>query len=255
MPLLAEILFWIAVFAIGASVFSFLNVVIYRTPRKLSFVKGFSFCPACGHRLRGWELTPVLGWLFVKGRCRYCQAKISPRYPLVEMLGGCLALLCIRQFANDGEALTVFAFFAVLTVIAFIDIDTLEIPNGAVLAAALIGVVSIFTVPEIELSARFFGIFSVSVPLLLLALLIKGAFGGGDIKLMAACGLLLGWKLSYLALFFAILGGGIYGIWLLATHRKGRKEQFAFGPFLCLGMAASLFWGEQFLGWYLGFFA
>jgi len=95
--------------------------------------------------------------------------------------------------------------------------------------------------------------FCVSVPLLLLTLLIPGAFGGGDIKLMAACGFFLGWKLNLIALAIGIFTGGIWGIWLLATKKKERKEHFAFGPFLCVGVVCAWFLGERLLDWYWGF--
>ena len=95
----------------------------------------------------------------------------------------------------------------------------------------------------------------VSLPLYLLTIPVPGAFGGGDIRLTAACGIFLGWKLNLLALFLAVMGGGIYGMWLLATKRKGKKDHFAFGPFLCVGMAIAMFAGENILNWYLGFFS
>lgn len=243
----------ILIFFFGAAIFSFLNVVIYRVPKKLSFVKGRSMCPSCEKSLQGLDMVPVLNWLYLGGKCRYCKAKISLRYPLVELLGGVLALLCMMYF-TPWQALVAFAFLCVLTVVALVDLDTMEIPNGFVLWAAAIAVGSIFVFPELTLLSRIIGIFSVSVPLLLITLLVPGGFGGGDIKLMAACGLFLGWKLTLVSLGFGLLTGGAYAVWLLATRKKGRKEHFAFGPFLCLGMTAALFWGEAVLRWYLGLF-
>lgn len=106
--------------------------------------------------------------------------------------------------------------------------------------------------PGISLISRVLGIFVVSVPLFLLTLLIPGAFGGGDIKLMAACGLFLGIKLTLISFAFAVLTGGVYGSWLLVMKKKNGKEHFAFGPFLCLGMAAALFIGDKVWNWYAG---
>ena len=207
-------------------------------------------------------MVPIFSYLLLRGKCRTCKAPISPRYPLVETLGGVSAVLCLWRFGGTGEGwfqltpsvILVFAFLSVLTVVAFIDIDTMEIPNGLVLAAACCGIISLFVFPEITLLSKIIGVFSVSVPLLVLTLLIPGAFGGGDIKLMAACGLFLGWQLSLVSLFLAILTGGLYGGILLATGKKGKKEHFAFGPFLCGGMAAAFFFGKEILSWYLGFF-
>lgn len=243
---------YILVFLMGAAIFSFLNVVIYRVPKKMDFVRGRSACPDCGHQLGALDMIPVFGWIFLGGKCRYCKEKISPRYTLVELLGGILAVGSAAIYGWSLQAVVVFAFFAVLTVVTFVDIDTMEIPNGFVIAALLIGVVSIFAFSEISLLERAIGIISVSVPLLLITMAIPGAFGGGDIKLMAACGVFLGWKLSLIALFLAILTGGIYGMILLAGRKKGRKDHFAFGPFLCIGMTVSFLVGEQLLSWYLG---
>lgn len=241
-------------FFIGASIFSFLNVVIYRVPRKQNFVTGRSMCPVCGKTLLGLDMVPVLNWFFLKGKCRFCKGKISVRYPLVEAFGGFCMLLSVMVLGFNIKAVLVFAFLCMLVVVSLVDLDTMEIPNGFVIWAAILGVISIFVFPEIDFMSRIIGIFSVSVPLLVLSLLISGAFGGGDIKLMAACGIFLGWKLNLLSLFFGILTGGIYGIYLLTTRKKGRKEHFAFGPFLCIGMMVSVFWGDNLLNWYLGLF-
>lgn len=247
---------WIAVgiliFMAGASVFSFLNVVIYRVPRHLSFVTGRSMCPHCGKTLRGADMVPVLNWIFLRGKCHYCKAPISLRYPLVELTGGAAALLCVWRFGFSTEAALVFVFLSILTVIAFVDQDTMEIPNGFVIAVLVTAVVSMICLPEPGIAERLIGMLAVSVPLFLMTVVIPGAFGGGDIKLMAAAGLFLGWRMAFLSFFFAVLGGGIYGIYLLVSGRKERKDHFAFGPFLCIGMTAAVFVGEEVLSWYLG---
>lgn len=248
---MAECVIMAFVWLFGASIFSFLNVVIYRVPRKMSFIRGYSHCPDCNHQLSGPDMIPVFSWLFLRGRCRYCGGKVSSRYTWIELTGGCIALLCVFKIGYNLEALTSFAFLGMLTVVAFVDIDTMEIPNGFVLAILLIGLVSIVIMPGITLAERLIGMISVSLPLLLITLVIPGAFGGGDIKLMGACGLLLGWRLNLISLFLAVLTGGLYGIYLLGTRKKGRKEHFAFGPFLCVGMFAALFWGNQLADWYL----
>ncbi|MBU9745965.1 prepilin peptidase [Lachnospiraceae bacterium ASD3451] len=251
----------ILIFLFGASLFSFLNVVIYRVPRKISFVGGRSFCPDCRHTLGAPDMFPVLSYLFLRGKCRYCKAHISLRYPLVEILGGLSSLLCMAVYIDwEGDLwkgflrfLTAFALLAVLTVVAFVDWDTMEIPNGFVLAAAVCGLVSFFAFPETGLLERLIGVFAVSVPLLLITLLVPGAFGGGDIKLMAACGLYLGWKLCLTAFVAAVLTGGIYGAYLLLSRKKGRKDHFAFGPFLCAGVVFAMFCGQMLIDWYLQF--
>lgn len=246
------IIVYALIFFFGASVFSFLNVVIYRVPRKESFVSGRSHCPACGHTLNYLDMVPVLGWIFLRGRCRYCGARISPRYVLVELLGGFCAVLCTVQFGWNLRALLAFVFFAILTAVAFVDLDTMEIPDGFVIALLVPAVPAFFIFPEINWISRLIGFFSVSVILLIITLIVPGAFGGGDIKLMAVCGLFLGWQLTLTAFFLAVLTGGFYGIILLISRKKGRKDHFAFGPFLCLGMVIGFLWGERLLSSYLG---
>lgn len=147
--------------------------------------------------------------------------------------------------------LMVFLFICLLAAVAYKDATTMEIPDNYSIAILVLGMVSIVAMPQIPLMERLIGMFSVSVPLLLITAAIPGAFGGGDIKLMGASGLFLGWRLSLIAVFMAVLFGGIYGMYLLITGKKGRKDHFAFGPFLCVGMVISLFWGMDLLHWYL----
>ena len=245
--LICETILGILVFFTGTCIFSFLNVIIYRVPRQMSFVKGFSICPSCGKRLGPKDLVPVFSYLFLKGRCRYCKASIGIRDTLIEVLGGLLALLCVYKYENYGTALTVFAFFSILTVVAFLDIDTMEIEDGCQIAAVIVAAISIVTMPGISLLARLAGALCVSLPMLVLAVVIPGAFGGGDIKLMAACGLFL----TLVSAALAILFGGIYGCYLLAAKKADRKAHFAFGPFLCIGMAIGLLYGIRLIDWYL----
>lgn len=254
MDMVLKIILAVLIALAGMCIFSFLNVVIYRVPQHMNFVTGRSHCTHCGHVLSGLDMIPVISWICLRGKCRYCKAPVSARYTVVELLGGALALLCAYQYGIRWKALIVFTFFAVLTVVAFVDADTMEIPNGFVIAAAVVGVISIFAFPEIGIVSRLIGIVCVSVPMLLLAMFIAGGFGGGDIKLMAACGIFMGWKISLIAMFFAVLAGGAYGVILMARKKAGRKSQFAFGPFLCVGMAAAFLWGEKILDWYLSMY-
>jgi leader peptidase (prepilin peptidase)/N-methyltransferase len=149
------------------------------------------------------------------------------------------------------KTVLLFAFFELLIIISIVDYNTMEIPDKFVFTSFLIGVLSIFCIPELSAIERILGVLVVSVPMMLLTMAIPGAFGGGDIKLMGACGILLGWKLEIVAIIFAIIFAGVYAIFLLCQKKKKMKEHFAFGPFLCIGMAIALLWGEQFITWYL----
>ena len=188
----------------------------------------------------------------VEGYRLFFQEGVHKRYIANAMLGGILASFTTWNYINISTVLTILLFLALLSIISSVDIATMEIPNTFVIAALVLGIISIFTMPGTSLPSRILGMFVVSVPLLLITLLIPGAFGGGDIKLMAACGLFLGTKLTLLSFAFAVLTGGLYGIWLLVMKKKRGKEHFAFGPFLCLGMAAALFIGDRVWNWYAG---
>ena len=214
MLLTGSILLYMLVFVAGACFFYLLNGIIYLVPRKLGFKEGYRAFRKAGFR---------------------------PRYLISIVLGGAAAVVSQIYFGSPAAS-----------VVGFVDWDTMEIPDSFVAAAFASGLLSVFTMPDTSILSRIIGIFAVSVPLLLLTLAVPGAFGGGDIKLMAGCGLFLGAKLCLLSLAFAVLTGGLYGIWLLLTRKKGGKEHFAFGPFLCVGMAAALFVGDWVLNWYMG---
>ena len=239
--LAAQALLALIAFLLGAALFSFMNVVAWRLPRGKDPLTGRSFCPQCGATLTAADLVPVFSWLALHGRCRHCGARIPARYLAVELLGGVLALGCRWRFGAayalaDGlfgirwQGLAALALCGVLLSIALIDAETQLIPNRLNAAVAVLAVVE-----------------------LLLCLAIPGAFGGGDIKLMAAAGLFLGWQHTLLAMFFGILGGGFYGIYLLAAHKADKKDHFAFGPFLCAGIVLALLFGEPVLAWYCRF--
>lgn len=147
--------------------------------------------------------------------------------------------------------ITMIVFLVLLLWTAAVDWKTMEIPDEVIVLFLILNLISVKIVPELSILERLLGGASASLILLVIALLIPGAFGGGDIKLMASCGLFLGWRKSLLALYLAVLAGGLYGGILLFTGRRKRTDHFAFGPFLCLGMTISLFWEDEILRWYL----
>lgn len=286
----------VLVFALGATIGSFLNVVIYRLPREMDFVSGRSYCTSCHRALKPRDLVPIVSYLALRGKCRFCKGPISPRYMIVEALTGVLALSSYLAFLPPGgfllaaeaegtdlltgsaleaglaaewlpfglsaatgaviAAAMVFLLLCLLLLVTCIDAETMEIPNALSAWIAVLGLISTAVGPTAALPwyDHLIGAVCVSLPMLMLAFIISGAFGLGDVKLMAAAGLFLGWRLAVLAALLGILFGGIYGIYLLLTRKKGRKEHFAFGPALCAGIALGLFVGEPLIGWYLGFF-
>lgn len=248
------IIIYVLIFAIGATIGSFLNVLVYRLPRRMDFVKGFSHCPKCGHRLTALDLVPIFNWIFLRGKCRHCSARISPRYLIVEAACGAAGLLIYAYIAQPERALLYFAVFCVLLVMALIDADTQTISDGMNIALGVLAVISIWVCPEIDMQSRLIGLGAVSVPLFVITLFIDGAFGLGDVFLMIAAGFLLGWQAALIALFIGLIIGGVYGAGLLISRKKGRKDHFAFGPCLAAGIFASLLWAPEILNWYLTVF-
>lgn len=236
---------FICVFLIGVIVFSFLSVVIERLPEKEGekISAGRSRCPHCGHRWKLKESIPVFSWLYYRRKCVYCLEPISARYTMIELLGGILAVVLVIYYGIGLEALTLFLVYGILTAIAFIDIDTQYIPPVLNIILAVLGILSIWSLPGPTLLERGIGIFCISLPLLCIVLIKPEGFGGGDIKMMAAAGILLGWKANLVAFFIGLILGGAYGAFLLITKKKGKGEHFAFGPFLSIGIAISAFGG------------
>ena len=244
---------WLLRFALGASIFSFLGIVIWRLPRGESVVKGRSHCPACGRTLSAAELVPCLSFLVQGGRCRGCGARIPARDFCLEVLGGVCSCACCAAFGGEtARAALAFAVLGILTVVAFMDIDTLEIYDRVPALMLVCGASAEFVFPGPGLKSRLLVCVIVSLPMLLLALVVPGGFGGGDIKLMAGAGFFLGARLTVVAAFLGILLGGGFGALLLAAKKADRKTRFAFGPFLCIGIAAAMFFGERIADWYIG---
>ncbi len=253
MLLFAEITLCLLWLALGAGLFSFLNAAAFRLPRGEGIVRGRSYCPACGRTLGPGELIPCLSYLLLRGRCRGCGARIPLRDTLVESLGGFLALACALRWETEPvRGVLAMAALSVLTVAALIDADTMEIWDRFHVLLLACAAAAVIVFPEVTLLERLIGCFAVSLPMLALALLIPGGFGGGDIKLSFALGALLGWKGMVTAIFLALLGAGVRCVWLLGRKKAAPGDQIAFGPYLCAGGGAALFLGGAPLEWWLG---
>lgn len=243
-----DIYFGIVIGIFALLIGSFLNVCIYRIPLKQSVVTTGSHCFSCNHKIKPYDLVPVFSYIFLAGKCRHCKERISPRYMIVELLNLCLYLLTYLQFGLSIKTLYLCALSSVMIIISMIDIDTGEIPDRFHVIIAGISVLSFFD-PTIIWWQRVAGFGAASLILLLLAML-TGGFGGGDIKLMAVCGLVLGYKNILLALLFGVVIGGILGVVKLARD-KNRRAAMPFGPSLCIGIFAAALYGELLLDWYM----
>lgn len=239
-------------FIFGAAIGSFLNVCIFRIPAEESIIQPASRCPHCLQPIRFFDNIPIISFLLLRARCRNCGAKISWRYPLVELITGLLALLLFLKFGISLNFLVFFIFTAVLIVITFIDFDHQIIPD----------VISLPGIPIFFLAA----VFIVGVPWLeaLIGLLVGGGvllsiafvyelitkregMGGGDIKLLALIGGFLGWKSLIFVLLVSSLTGAIIGIAAMIIKKQDTKYAVPFGPFLSAAAIAWIFWGDAFM--------
>ena len=234
---------------------SFLNVCIYRIPRGESIAFPASHCPHCQHPIKPYDNVPVFSFLLLRGKCRSCGAAISWRYPLVEALTGALFGYVVHRYSFTGAALAYLVFTALLIAISFIDLDHLLIPDVLSLPGIALGFGASFLIPrpwhDSVIGMLLGGGMILAVGEAGERLFKKEAMGGGDVKLMAMIGAFLGWKMVLLTIFFASVVGAVIGI---AMKARTGKEYIPFGPFLSLGALGALFFGENFLQWYLTFF-
>ena len=247
------IFFYIYMFVIGTCVASFINVVIYRLPLGISVAKGRSFCPSCQHQLKAIDLIPIVSYLCLGGKCRYCRSPIPMRDTILEFIGGMLGMLCFYRYGIHWMTLISFVFAMILVAITMIDFDTMTIPNSLVIACLVVCVLY-YPFNHNSLWECLIGFFIVSGSMYLMNLIIPDCFGGGDIKLIAVCGLMLGWKLVLVGMFIAVIIAGCYAGYLMLTHKVDKKGHIAFGPYICFGMFVSLLYGNELLSWYLALF-
>ncbi|MEM8778897.1 MAG: prepilin peptidase [Cyanobacteria bacterium P01_G01_bin.49] len=253
------------VFALGACIGSFLNVVIYRLPAGLSLIYPPSRCPKCEHRLGKTENVPVLGWLWLRGRCRWCRAPISARYPLVEAVTGLLFCLVFWQFQFSLLTVGYWVLISWLIALSMIDFDTMTLPgiltkSGLVLGLIFQGIIGW----QMAETANYLmtGISSAVLGIWLFDLIGFGgtiilgqqALGGGDSKLAAMLGAWLGWEYLLVTSFLACLVGSLFGGGAMMLGWIDRRHPFPFGPFLALGAILTLFFGEGIVSTYIEIF-
>lgn len=240
------------IFLFGITIGSFLNVCIYRIPKKEDIVLERSHCMSCGNVLKWYELIPVFSFLFLRGKCRNCGAKLSMQYPMIELLNGILYLLVAAVKGFTIESVLFCICTSVLIVIAVIDWRTYEIPFGCNVIIGILGMVRLVT----DLSYWYeyvIGFCVVSGLFLLIYLITKGrGIGGGDIKLMAAAGLLLGWQKILLSLMIGSIAGSVIHLTLMKL--KNKERVLAFGPYLALGIFIAMLYGNELINWYLALF-
>lgn len=250
--MLPTIFFAIIIFLYGIIIGSFLNVCICRIPKKENIVTTRSHCMSCGYQLRWYDLIPLFSWLALGGRCRKCKAKISVQYPTIEALNGVLYLIVFLCYGVSIETLLYCLMASALLALSVIDFRTFEIPLGFNVFIAVLGLVRVLT-DLTNWREYAVGFFAVSTVLYIIYVLTKGrGIGGGDIKLMAASGLLLGWKCNILAFLLGCIIGSV--IHLLRMRFTKAERVLAMGPYLSIGIYISALWGTRLIDWYLSLF-
>ena len=238
--------------ALGLIFGSFLNVAIYRIPRGESVVWPGSHCPVCGNNLKALDLIPVLSYLWLHGRCRYCQAKISHCYPLIELLTAVSFLMVYVKAGTLMATLAGWIFTSILIIVSFTDLNDGIIPDLITYPGIIIGLcLSPFTlgIKSAALgSVIFAGIF------LGTAIISRGGMGGGDIKLAGVIGAFIGLTGSITTLIISSLAGGIWAASLLCQRKADRKTAVRFGPFMAVSAWLVWLYGEQILDFYMGLF-
>ncbi len=279
---LPDLIGFIFVFAFGAIVGSFLNVVIHRVPHELSIVFPNSACPKCQKPIQPYDNIPILSWLILGGKCRNCKEKISARYPAVELLNALLYLLVFWCVGFNPFLPVALIFVTTMVVLIFIDAEHMILPDVinypllvfallVRLAFPLLGWEQYFT--DLNFSPlvylQDYPLWAVSLFGAVLGGLVGGGFlwlvgavwkmlrgvdamGLGDVKMMFAVGALLGWRLTFLSIFLGAFSGAVIGIFLIYTRKdKDLQTQIPFGIFLGIGSILALLFGESLIRWYI----
>lgn len=252
-------------FIFGACIGSFINVVVYRLPAKLSIVYPPSRCPRCRHQLKKTENVPILGWLWLRGRCSHCKTRISLRYPLVEAATAILFVLVFWRFGLSFQTLGYWAFGSWLLSLSLIDLDTMTLPGSLTKSGLVLGLSFQLLAGWLDggstgaIAKLIFGITGAALGIWLLEsirilgtlILQQEAMGDADGKLMATIGAWIGWKYVLVSSFIACGVGAILGGGAIALGLLNKKQPMPFGPCLALGGMLSLFFGEAIINAYV----
>jgi leader peptidase (prepilin peptidase)/N-methyltransferase len=240
---------------LGAIVGSFLNVVAYRLPRGESLAHPPSACPSCGTPIKPYDNVPVLGWLWLRGRCRSCGAPISKQYPIVEALTGALCAACVVRFGADRDVWLPLVMVVLLIPITLIDLEHHIIPNVLSAIGAIAAVALVLAFQSDDLTEHLIAAVAAGGFFLVAALVYPAGMGMGDVKLAGVLGLFLGRAVAP-AIFAALIAGTLVGAVVIARvgAKEGRKKGIPFGPWLSFGGLVGLFAGDEIVDWYLDSF-
>ncbi len=244
----------------GALIGSFLNVCIYRLPRHESIVWPGSHCPGCTQPIAWYDNIPILSYIILGGRCRYCTVRIPFGYPLIEILNASGYVALFWAFGPSWVTVAYCLLYSALLVVAGTDLSHKIIPNAVTFPGIVVGLICATTVLPLGILGSLLGILVGGGILWLLAwaspyLFGKEGMGGGDIKLLAMIGAFLGWKPALMTIMIGSFLGSLVGVTLIAAQLIKREDYIPFGPFLVCGALVALFFGEFILDWYEGLLA
>lgn len=242
------------IFIFGILIGSFLNTCIYGLPKRQSFTYLLFHCSSCGIEVKNHHIVSIINYIFLKGRCSHCNQRISWRYPLVEFLNGIIYVLMFINYGFSILFLNYAIISSILIVISFIDYDYQIIPDKILLFGFLTNMTLITLYNSLDyLFNGVLGLLLGGGILFVIAILTKGAMGGGDIKLMAMLGMTFGPKYTLITLLMSFIIGAIISVMLLATGKKERKDFIPFGPFISIAAVVTVLYGDEIFNMYIDF--
>ena len=241
-------------FLFGLAMGSFLCVCIDRLPGNKSIVRPPSYCEACGHKLSVLDLVPVLGYLVLRGRCRYCRAKIPYTVLLVELATGLLFVLFWYYYRLSPEFAFSLIYSCFFVVIFFIDIKHYLVLNKVIYPAIVIALIIAAATQYRDIATPLLGGLMGGVIPFLIALIVPGGMGMGDVKLGVFIGIIVGWPHVFIFWIISVMMGGVFGIGLLLAKKKGRKESIPFAPFMVTGGILTMLYGATIWYYFMGKF-
>ena len=244
---------YLIIFVLGTISGSFLNVCVYRIPKEESIAYPPSHCTTCGNNLRPYDLIPILSYIFLKGRCRYCGEKVSIRYPIIEFITGVLFLITFIKYGLSLKFIKYILLISILIVIGMIDLDTTDVYFSTTLTGIISSLIfiGIYFYMGIPVRGYIYGGIVGGGLLSAIILITKGGMGWGDSEICLFCGVFLGLKFTILMLFLSFIIGSIISLILILSGKKSRKDYIPFGPFIVLATILTIFMGEKITYLYL----
>lgn len=243
----------IIAFIFGTIIGSFLNVCVYRIPIQESIVYPPSHCTSCGSKIKWYDLIPIVSYVILKGKCRYCGEKISKEYPIVEFITGLLYLMLYIKFGISINIIKYNIFISILIVVGMIDLNTTDVYIETTIAGIILSLIflGIYYYNGFPVKTYIYGGILGGGLLFLIIFITKGGMGWGDMEICFVCGLFLGLELTFVMLFLSFIIGAITAVILIVSGKKSKKDYIPFVPFITAAAAITVLCGENILNWYL----